>query len=69
MDLITILIRKLTRWQLGLEHIHSNDVDDEHPDGAVEKIGVRLDEGDSTEALCLQSSAIRIRTAQLTVNV
>lgn len=59
----------LTWWEFALEHVHGYDVDDEHPDGAVQQLTLGLDEGDGAETLTLETSSVRVGAVQLPTHV
>ena len=58
-----------TRRNLGLEHVHGDDVDEHDPARRVEQVDLVLDEGHRADALAFQFPAIRVGTLQLTTHV
>lgn len=58
-----------TWWQFALQHIHGHHVNDEHPDGALQDVVLRLDKRHRGEALRLQAAAIRIGASQFSIHI
>ena len=58
-----------TRRNLGLEHVHGDDVDEHDPARRVQHVHLVLDEGDGADALALKLPAIRIGPLQLPAHI
>lgn len=58
-----------TWWQFALQHIHGHHINDEHPDGALQDVVLRLDKRHRGEALRLQAAAIRIGATQFSIHI
>lgn len=55
--------------QLGLKHVHGNDVDDHNPNRTLEHIIFRLHQADYRQALRLEPAPVGICATQLAIDV
>ncbi len=63
------ITKKLTRWYLGLQHVHGDNIDQHDPAWRVEHLRFVLDEGNGADALAFKLPAIRVTPLHLATHI